>query len=166
MMRVSQNQYAETLLRALGAPGATGALGTQRVRAVLKSWDIADDSYAIADGSGLSRYNYVTSDALVRILARMRSDARHTAPFAETLPIAGREGTLARRLAGSAAEGRVRAKTGTVDNVRAIAGFVETASGETLIFSIIANNFTVSASVIDAAADRALIRLATFSRQP
>jgi D-alanyl-D-alanine carboxypeptidase/D-alanyl-D-alanine-endopeptidase (penicillin-binding protein 4) len=163
MMRVSQNQYAETLLRALGAPGA---LGTQRVRAVLKSWDIADDSYAIADGSGLSRYNYVTSDALVRILARMRSDARHTAPFAETLPIAGREGTLARRLAGSAAEGRVRAKTGTVDNVRAIAGYVETASGETLIFSIIANNFTVSTSVIDAAADRALIRLATFSRQP
>jgi D-alanyl-D-alanine carboxypeptidase/D-alanyl-D-alanine-endopeptidase (penicillin-binding protein 4) len=169
MMRVSQNQYAETLLRALGAlgaPGATGALGAQRVRAVLKSWNITDDSYAIADGSGLSRYNYVTSDALVRILARMRTDARHAVPFAETLPVAGREGTLARRLAGSAAEGRVRAKTGTVDNVRAIAGYVETASGETLLFSIVANNFTVPTSVIDAAADRALIRLATFSRQP
>jgi len=168
MMRVSQNQYAETLLRALGAlgaPGATGALGAQRVRAVLKSWNIADDSYAIADGSGLSRYNYVTSDALVRILARMRTDARHAVPFAETLPVAGREGTLSRRLAGSAAEGRVRAKTGTVDNVRAIAGYVETVSGETLLFSIIANNFTVPTSAIDAAADRALIRLATFSRQ-
>ncbi len=177
MMRVSQNQYSETLLRALGTLGASGALGlpaeaasaakvgAQQVRAVLKSWDVADDSYAIADGSGLSRYNYVTSDALVRILGRMRADPRHAAPFADTLPVAGREGTLSRRLAGSAAEGRVRAKTGTVDNVRAIAGYVETANGETLLFSIIANNFTVPAGVIDAAADRALIRLATFSRQ-
>jgi D-alanyl-D-alanine carboxypeptidase/D-alanyl-D-alanine-endopeptidase (penicillin-binding protein 4) len=158
MMRVSQNQYAETLLKALG--------GRDKARGVLKSWDIADDSYAIADGSGLSRYNYVTSDALVRILARMRADARHAAPFAETLPVAGREGTLSRRLAGTAAEGKVRAKTGTVDNVRAIAGYVETPSGETLLFSIIANNFTAPTGVVDAAADRALIRLATFSRQP
>jgi D-alanyl-D-alanine carboxypeptidase/D-alanyl-D-alanine-endopeptidase (penicillin-binding protein 4) len=58
----------------------------------------------------------------------------------------------------------VRAKTGTVDNVRAIAGYVDTASGETLIFSIIANNFSAPTSTIDAAADKALIRLATFSR--
>ena len=155
MMRVSQNQYAETLLKAIG--------GRDKARSVLKSWNIADDSYAIADGSGLSRYNYVTSDALVRILARMRDDARHAAPFANTLPVAGREGTLSRRLAGSPAEGKVRAKTGTVDNVRAIAGYVETAGGDTLIFSIIANNFTVPTSVIDTAADRALIRLATHT---
>jgi D-alanyl-D-alanine carboxypeptidase/D-alanyl-D-alanine-endopeptidase (penicillin-binding protein 4) len=168
MMRVSQNQYAETLLRALGATGAigaTGALGAQKARAVLKTWDIAGDSYVIADGSGLSRYNYVTSDALVRILARMRADATHAAPFAETLPVAGRDGTLSNRLAGSAAAGKVRAKTGTVDNVRAIAGYVETASGDTLLFSMIANNFTGPTSVVDAAADKALIRLATFSRQ-
>jgi D-alanyl-D-alanine carboxypeptidase/D-alanyl-D-alanine-endopeptidase (penicillin-binding protein 4) len=165
---VSQNQYAETLLKALGAPGAlgaTGALGAQRVRTVLKSWNVADDSYAIADGSGLSRYNYVTSDALVRILRQMRDDPKHASAFADTLPVAGRDGSLSRRLAGTAAEGRVRAKTGTVDNVRAIAGYVETASGETLVFSIIANNFTVPTSAIDAAADKALLRLTTFSRQ-
>ncbi|MEO5742744.1 MAG: D-alanyl-D-alanine carboxypeptidase/D-alanyl-D-alanine-endopeptidase, partial [Vicinamibacterales bacterium] len=100
MMKVSQNQYAETLLRSLGAFGATGAsravrlptvlsavapgaeaepaaaakVGAQRVRGVLKGWDVADDNYVIADGSGLSRYNYVTSNALVRILQRMRGD--------------------------------------------------------------------------------------------
>ena len=133
---------------------------------MLKSWNVADDSYVIADGSGLSRYNYVTSDALVRILQQMRADPKHASAFADTLPVAGRDGTLSRRLAGTAAEGRVRAKTGTVDNVRAIAGYVDTASGETLVFSIIANNFTVPTSTIDAAADRALVRLATFSRQP
>jgi D-alanyl-D-alanine carboxypeptidase/D-alanyl-D-alanine-endopeptidase (penicillin-binding protein 4) len=158
MMKVSQNQYAETLLRTIG--------GRDKARTVLRGWDLADDSYVIADGSGLSRYNYVTSNALVGILQRMRADAKHASAFAETLPVAGRDGTLSRRLSGTAAEGRVRAKTGTVDNARAIAGYVDTANGETFVFSIIANNFTVPASTIDAAADSALIRLATFSRQP
>jgi D-alanyl-D-alanine carboxypeptidase/D-alanyl-D-alanine-endopeptidase (penicillin-binding protein 4) len=105
----------------------------------------------------------VTSDALVRILQIMRSDPRHGSPFFASLPVAGRDGTLASRLSGTAAEGKVRAKTGTVDNVRAIAGYVETAEGETLVFSMIANNFTVPNSAVDAAADRALVRLATFS---
>ena len=63
----------------------------------------------------------------MRILRQMRADPKHASAFAETLPVAGRDGTLSRRLAGTAAEGRVRAKTGTVDNVRAIAGYVETA---------------------------------------
>ena len=161
MMRVSQNQYAESLLRTLGG---SGDAGTERIRGVLKSWNVADDSYVIADGSGLSRYNYVSADALVRILRQMRSDPRHSANFPDTLPIAGREGSLAKRLSGTAAEGQVRAKTGTVDNVRAIAGYVNAASGETLAFSIIANNFTVGPSMVDAAADKALVRLATFNR--
>jgi serine-type D-Ala-D-Ala carboxypeptidase/endopeptidase (penicillin-binding protein 4) len=156
MMKVSQNQYAEILLKALG--------GLDKARSVLQSWNVTSDSYVIADGSGLSRYNYVTSSALVGILQRMRAEPKHASAFAETLPVTGRDGTLSKRLAGTAAEGRVRAKTGTVDNVRAIAGYVDTASGETLVFSIIANNFTAPASTIDAAADRALVRLATFTR--
>ena len=156
MMKVSQNQYAEILLKALG--------GLDKARSVLQSWNVTSDSYVIADGSGLSRYNYVTSGALVGILQRMRSEPRHASAFAETLPVTGRDGALSKRLAGTAAEGRVRAKTGTVDNVRAIAGYVDAASGETLVFSIIANNFTVPTSTIDAAADRALVRLATFAR--
>jgi D-alanyl-D-alanine carboxypeptidase/D-alanyl-D-alanine-endopeptidase (penicillin-binding protein 4) len=93
----------------------------------------------------------------------LRADAKHAGPFTNTLPVAGRDGALSRRLAGTPAEGKVRAKTGTVDNVRAIAGYVETADGETLVFSMIANNFTASTSTIDSAADKALVRLATFS---
>jgi D-alanyl-D-alanine carboxypeptidase/D-alanyl-D-alanine-endopeptidase (penicillin-binding protein 4) len=158
MMKVSQNQYAEMLLKAIG--------GREKAQDVLKSWDVASDSYVIADGSGLSRYNYITSDALLRILTRMHTDPKHAAAFAETLPVMGRDGTLSKRLAGTAAEGTVRAKTGTVDNVRAIAGYIDTADGETLVFSIIANNFTVPTSVIDATVDRALIRLATFPDNP
>jgi serine-type D-Ala-D-Ala carboxypeptidase/endopeptidase (penicillin-binding protein 4) len=155
MMRVSQNQYAETLLRAIG--------GRDRARVVLNGWGLANESYVLADGSGLSRYNYVASEALVRLLRQMHANPAHASPFAGTLPVTGRDGALSKRLAGTAADGKVRAKTGTVDNVRAIAGYVDTAGGETLVFSIIANNFTVSTSIIDAAADKALVRLASFS---
>jgi D-alanyl-D-alanine carboxypeptidase/D-alanyl-D-alanine-endopeptidase (penicillin-binding protein 4) len=156
MMKASQNQYAETLLRAIG--------GRDKAGHVLMSWDVPRDSYVMADGSGLSRYNFVSSEALVRILQRMRTGPKHDPAFLETLPVTGRDGTLSKRLVGTPAEGKVRAKTGTVDNVRAIAGYVETAGGETLVFSMIANNFTASPGTIDAAADKALIRLATFTR--
>lgn len=158
MMKVSQNQYAELLLKAIG--------GRTTIQQVLRGWGIADDSYIVADGSGLSRYNYVTSETLVLILQAMHADQKHASAFFNVLPVAGRDGTLARRLAGTAAEGNVRAKTGTVDNVRAIAGYIQTADGETFVFSLIANNVNVSNNLIDAAADKALIRLATFSRQP
>jgi serine-type D-Ala-D-Ala carboxypeptidase/endopeptidase (penicillin-binding protein 4) len=155
MMRVSQNQYAEIFLKAIG--------GRRTIQEALRAWGVPDDSYIVADGSGLSRYNYVTSTALVRILQRMHMDQKHAPAFLQALPVAGRDGTLSRRLTGTAAEGKVRAKTGTVDNVRAIAGYVETADGQTLVFSMIANNFNVPANIVDAAADAALVRLATFS---
>jgi D-alanyl-D-alanine carboxypeptidase/D-alanyl-D-alanine-endopeptidase (penicillin-binding protein 4) len=58
----------------------------------------------------------------------------------------------------------VRAKSGTIDNARALSGYVDTADGERLVFSMIANNFNSSPADIDAAADKALIRLATFHR--
>ena len=155
MMKVSQNQYAELLMKAVG--------GRPAIQEILGAWGVPDTSYVLADGSGLSRYNYVTSEALVRILERMKTDPTHAGVFPLTLAIAGRDGTLSRRLAGTAAEGKVRAKTGTVDNVRAIAGYIETTDGQTLVFSIIANNFNVPSSVVDAAADEALVRLAGFA---
>ena len=156
MMRVSQNQYAETLLRSIG--------GRDKAISVLKGWGLSNDSYVIADGSGLSRYNYLSSEALVRILRQMRTDPKHASAFSESLPIAGRDGPLSRRLAGTPAEGRVRAKTGTIDNARAITGYVHTVGGERLIFSILANNFTVPSGTIDAAADNAILRLTAFTR--
>ncbi|MCM3880556.1 MAG: D-alanyl-D-alanine carboxypeptidase/D-alanyl-D-alanine-endopeptidase [Vicinamibacterales bacterium] len=155
MMRVSQNQYAEMLLKKIGKTAARDAL---------RGLGVADDHYIMADGSGLSRYNYVTADALVTILQQMHQRPADAAAFPETLPVAGRDGTLARRLAGTAAAGKVRAKSGTIDNARALSGYIETAGGEKLVFSIIANNFSSSPADIDAAADKALIRLAAFRR--
>ncbi len=125
---------------------------------------IPEGSFIIADGSGLSRYNYVTEDALVRILQIFYERPAGTQAFPATLSVVGRDGTLARRLTGTPAEGRVRAKSGTIDNVRAISGYVEDADGKTLVFSIVANNYGIPTAQIDAAVDKALLRLAAFRR--
>ena len=88
----------------------------------------------------------------------------HAGAFIPTLPVAGQDGTLSRRLRGTAAENNVRAKTGTMANVRALSGYVTTRDGEPLVFSIIANNFGVPGAEIDEAVDRALVRLADFTK--
>ena len=155
MMWVSQNQYAEILLKAIG--------GRPRAREILRQWNVPEGSYVMADGSGLSRYNYLTSDTVVRVLQEMHRNPTHQKEFPATLAVVGRDGTLARRLADTPAAGRVRAKTGTMDNVRAIAGYIETEGGDTLVFSIIANNFSGPTTVVDAAADKAIVRLAGLS---
>jgi D-alanyl-D-alanine carboxypeptidase/D-alanyl-D-alanine-endopeptidase (penicillin-binding protein 4) len=82
-----------------------------------------------------------------------------------TLPIGGQDGSISRRFVGTAAAGNVRAKTGSIANVRALSGYVTSADGEPLVFSIIANNFTAPQSAIDAATDEAIVRLATFVRK-
>jgi D-alanyl-D-alanine carboxypeptidase/D-alanyl-D-alanine-endopeptidase (penicillin-binding protein 4) len=156
MMKVSQNQYAELLLKTLGGRQALG----DRLRLL----GIPDDSYIIADGSGLSRYDFVTEEALVKLLQLFHDRPADAAPFTATLPVAGRDGTLARRLTGTPAEGRVRAKSGSIDNVRALSGYVDTAGGDTLVFSMIANNFSLPVAEIDAAVDKALLRLIMFTR--
>jgi D-alanyl-D-alanine carboxypeptidase/D-alanyl-D-alanine-endopeptidase (penicillin-binding protein 4) len=167
LMKASQNLYAETLLRTLG--GQAGSESTQAgqevIRDVLTSWGIPRDAYILADGSGLSRYNYVTADTIARILSRMAADPRDAANFEATLPIAGKDGTLAHRMNGPPAENNVKAKTGSMSNVRALSGYVTTRDGEQLVFSIIANNFNVPAEMIDAAVDAVMARLAEFSRK-
>jgi len=158
MMKRSQNQYAELLLKALGGP--------QVARDRLTAMGVDRGSYIMVDGSGLSRYNYVTDEALVKILQNFQQRPSDAAAFSATLPIAGRDGLLGARMVGTPAEGKVHAKTGSLENVRAISGYVEDADGEVLVFSIIANNFGVPAADVTASADKALVRLATFKRQP
>jgi serine-type D-Ala-D-Ala carboxypeptidase/endopeptidase (penicillin-binding protein 4) len=169
MMKVSQNLYAETLLKALGAASstpATAAAGQLIVRDVLTGWGIPTDAYVLADGSGLSRYNYLCPETLVSVLRRMYRDPRHRQAFLDTLPVGGQEGgTIARRFKSTRAEGNVRAKTGSIANVRALSGFVTTRDGEPLVFSIVANAFTQPQETIDAAADLAVERLANLTRK-
>jgi serine-type D-Ala-D-Ala carboxypeptidase/endopeptidase (penicillin-binding protein 4) len=166
LMKASQNQYAETLVRTLGAqsgPG-TAAAGQKIGREVLDGWGVPQDAYVLGDGSGLSRYDYVCAEMLVNILRQMYRDPRHRDPFMATLPVGGQDGTIARRFVGTRAAKNVRAKTGSIANVRALSGYVTTLDGEPFVFSILANNFTVPQATIDVATDLALERLANFTR--
>jgi serine-type D-Ala-D-Ala carboxypeptidase/endopeptidase (penicillin-binding protein 4) len=85
--------------------------------------------------------------------------------FERALPIAGVDGTLAKRMKGTKAAANVRAKTGSLSNARAIAGYVRTAEGEALAFSIIANNYAVPTDLVDTTADGIITALAGFSRK-
>ena len=168
MMTASQNLYAETLLRAMGrvdGRAATAADGRAAVLDVLTAWGLPAGSAVIADGSGLSRYNYATADVLTRVLQHMYDDSRHRQHWMDALPAGGEPGTLQKRFVGTPAEGRVRAKTGSISNVRALSGYVLSADGEQLAFSILINNITAASEAIFQVIDAAVLRLAVFSRQ-
>jgi D-alanyl-D-alanine carboxypeptidase/D-alanyl-D-alanine-endopeptidase (penicillin-binding protein 4) len=168
-LKVSQNLYADTLLRQMGcAPSAspcTTRAGLATVSRVLEQWGIKPGTYIMADGSGLSRYNYLTPELLVTVLTRMHTDARHRGPFFEALPIAGIDGTISARMRDTKAQNNAHAKTGSIANARALSGYVTTLGGEMLVFSIIANNFNVPQAEADRIIDRAVVRLAEFRRK-
>jgi len=168
LMKVSQNLYAETLLKAIGA--ARGGLGTYEgglanIRAGLTALGVPEDGYVIADGSGLSRYNYLTPSTIASILERMyKNDAQRDA-FLATFPIAGKDGSLASRLKRTRAEGNALGKTGSISNVRSLSGYVRNRDGEMLAYSILANDFVIPAATVNWIADLAVEVLANFTRR-
>lgn len=167
LMKVSQNQYAETLLKAIATKnGGIGTTDAGRAAAVetFSSWNIPRDAYVMSDGSGLSRYNYVAPSMVTSVLQRMHSDPVHREPFLTTLPIAGKDGTISTRMRKTRAAENAIAKTGSIANVRSLSGFVKTRDGETLVFSIIANDFVIPAATVTWIADLAVETLANFAR--
>jgi D-alanyl-D-alanine carboxypeptidase/D-alanyl-D-alanine-endopeptidase (penicillin-binding protein 4) len=166
LMKVSQNLYAETVQKTLSArPGPASTSASRRVQErILSGWGIAPGQYAIADGSGLSRVNFVSASMIMKILRAMARDPALAAAFEATLPIAGKDGTISGRMKATRAEDNARAKTGSLQRVRSLSGYVRTADNERLAFSIIANNFMTPTASIDAVVDHAVERLANFSR--
>jgi serine-type D-Ala-D-Ala carboxypeptidase/endopeptidase (penicillin-binding protein 4) len=167
LMKISQNLYAESFLKTLAAaPGTvpTAAAGWTAARTILEGWGVQPGALIQRDGSGLTRYDFVTPEALVTILTHVDRDARLRGPFEASLPIAGRDGTLANRMKGTPAEGNARAKTGSMTAVRGTSGYVTTADGEPLVFSILINGYDSPGSTITAAEDAIIVRLATFRR--
>jgi D-alanyl-D-alanine carboxypeptidase/D-alanyl-D-alanine-endopeptidase (penicillin-binding protein 4) len=161
-MKVSQNMYAEAFLKTLGRAATnrgTAVAGLAAIRARLTGWGIPMDGLVLYDGSGLSRYNYLTASALVSLLTHVWRTERIRGPFVAELPVAGQDGTLDLRMRGTALAGNVQAKTGTLSNVRALSGYVARADGEKLVFSIIVNHYTAPSAEIDAIVEKALERL-------
>jgi D-alanyl-D-alanine carboxypeptidase/D-alanyl-D-alanine-endopeptidase (penicillin-binding protein 4) len=161
LMKISQNLYAETAMRAISlTPGpATMEASRKLAEQTLSRWGVPPGSYVIADGSGLSRMNFVSASMIMAILRAMARDARQFDAFVATLPVAGQDGTIAGRMKGTRAEGNVKAKTGTIANVRSLSGYLTTTAGERVAFSMIANNFTAPSATVDAAVEAALERV-------
>ncbi len=163
-LKWSRNIYAETLLHSIAPEGQPKSWsgGLAALEETLASWGISRDYFLARDGSGLSRYDYLSTDALTWLLTYVWMDPKHAEPYRAALPQFGVNGTVANRLKDALASGRVWAKTGSMSQVRSLSGYLVTAEGEPLVFAFIVNGFRVPSRDIDAAMDKALLRLIDF----
>jgi D-alanyl-D-alanine carboxypeptidase/D-alanyl-D-alanine-endopeptidase (penicillin-binding protein 4) len=157
--KASQNLHAEMALRAVGRARrnvGSRAAGLDELRAFLTEAGVADTSYNIEDGSGLSRPNMVTPAAVVKLLRYMYSSpSRDT--WISFLPVAGKDGTLAGRFDDTPAAGRIHAKTGSLGHVNALSGYAQRRDGSWVAFSILVNNSNQSAATVRAVMDKICI---------
>ncbi len=140
--RPSDNYMAETLLKALGADfgaGGSTAAGSAVARAAAAQFGAEP---TIVDGSGLSRQNRTTPRDVVELLAGM-DEGEQAEPMLLSLAVAGQSGTLVDRMRGTPAQGRCRAKTGTIDGVSNLAGICRSRSGARTAFAILMSNVSL-----------------------
>lgn len=141
----SQNQIAEILIHTIGLEKTgvgTADSGAAVIRRQLLSWGAERDGFRVYDGSGLSRHDLVSPETIVRTLVTIQRDTAFQA-FYDALPIAGVDGTLRTRMVGTPAAGNMHGKTGTLQFVRSLSGYVNDADGDRLVFSLLHNHFTV-----------------------
>lgn len=174
-LKPSQNLYTELILRTLGKvtpPPATMTnlsptseeLGLEAVRTFLKTVGLRPEALVLDDGSGLSRNDMITAEASVQLLTFM-SKHRYATIFRDALPVGGVDGTLRNRFKGTPAENNVRAKTGSLSSAASLGGYLTTAGGEKLAFSIMVNNYPRDFDPRSSCIDPITVLLASFSEK-
>jgi D-alanyl-D-alanine carboxypeptidase/D-alanyl-D-alanine-endopeptidase (penicillin-binding protein 4) len=163
ILNTSQNWFAEMLLKILGREiGDTGSwakgLAVEK-RFLIDSVKIDSTAFSLEDGSGLAAGNLVTPHAFVQLLAHMYRHPKR-APFLAALPRAQQLGSLLRRFQGTPLEGRVLAKTGSIDRVNTLSGYIEKANGRVITFSIQVNAHDVRTRQMLAQIDSVVVQLA------
>jgi D-alanyl-D-alanine carboxypeptidase/D-alanyl-D-alanine-endopeptidase (penicillin-binding protein 4) len=163
MLKFSDNQIAETMLRTLGTLTGDGSAedGLAVVESTLSGWGIEPDAYSLVDGSGMSRYSEIAPTALARLLRRT-SQLPGFRVYVDALPVASVDGTLSRRFRSTAASRVVRAKTGSLSGVRSLAGYAVDGDGETLVFALLLNGYDSPNSVATALEDLLIEQLALY----
>ncbi len=172
-LKPSQNQYTELILRTLGKTQPANPVDESRARddedsglgvvtSFLRGAGVGESEIALNDGSGLSRNDLISANTTVQLLTFMTKH-RYFPQFRDALPIAGVDGTLRTRMRGTPAEGNVRAKTGSLSSVASLSGYVTTAAGEHLVFSMMLNNYPDAAAVRRDSIDAIAILLASFA---
>ncbi|MCY7348998.1 MAG: D-alanyl-D-alanine carboxypeptidase/D-alanyl-D-alanine-endopeptidase [Pyrinomonadaceae bacterium] len=181
-MKPSQNTYTEIILWTLGEQigrkqaadlatdeislaklrkTSSAELGANAVRNFLTEIGIAPDSVVQWDGSGLSRHNLITPNSAVALYTYM-SKSRYANVWRDSLTVGGVDGTLQNRFKGTIAADNVRGKTGTIDQVSTLSGYVTTAAGERLVFSILVNGVN-DGRLRQAVIDEIVVALANFN---
>jgi D-alanyl-D-alanine carboxypeptidase/D-alanyl-D-alanine-endopeptidase (penicillin-binding protein 4) len=163
----SQNFFAEQLLKTIGLEKegyGTAENGVKAVFNILKEMGINPESLVMVDGSGLSQLNLISPRHIVNLLNYMYK-SNYYVPFFNSLPIAGVDGTLGKRMKGTRAENLVRAKTGFLTYGRSLSGYAYTGDNEPIVFSIISNNFTVPVKLAENLQDLVCLRLVNFKRK-
>lgn len=156
----SQNLHAELIIRRLGLVGGVGSIedGVAIVEAMMAQAGAARTGWDLSDGSGMSTYNRMSPRAVAALL-RWAAGQGWGAAWRETFPVAGVDGTLQRRFRDSPLQGRLFAKTGTLNATNALSGYLVARSGRTLVFSFFANDVPGGGSATEAM-DAALERIA------
>jgi len=166
--KISNNLYAENLFLTIAKANQKAGNPGEAARAVgeiLKNAGLHPEGLYMVDGSGLSRLGLITPGETVDLLNMMARNPYFEA-FSSSLAVPATEGTLKNWPTGkSAAAGNVRAKTGTMTNVRNLSGYVTTKDGELLAFSFLCNNYSMPRADLDALYAKILARLAVFSRR-
>lgn len=164
MNKKSNNFMAEQVLRCVGAekyglPGTTEK-GLRAVQEYLGSAGVKPDAATLVNGSGLSRGVTLRPSALTSVLEEMYNDPEVGPEFVTTLSVGGRDGTLAYRFREDGMEGRMRGKTGTLNGVSTLAGYVRAADGEVYAFAFLANDIDGASSRARRAHERLVLTLA------
>src|SRR5437763_646669 len=167
ILNTSQNWFAEMLLKVLGheikGEGAWEAGLEVERRFLIDSVKIDSTAFALEDGSGLAAGNLVTPHAFAQLLAYMHRHPKG-APFVAALPHAGQPGSLLKRFVGTPLEGRVIAKTGSIDRVNSLSGYIEQPNGRTVTFSVQANGHAVPYAQMLAQIDSVVVEIGKTSR--
>jgi D-alanyl-D-alanine carboxypeptidase len=160
--QMSVNWRSSKLLRKIGGKVYNTATTAAGARAIMDFWTtkgVDTEGMNFYDGNGLSRNNAISPKQLVDALYVMRTSPYYQV-FYESLPLAGLSGTLHKAMKGSAAVGRIRAKTGTIGKVKSFAGYVVTVTGRKLIFSLIVNNFDCRVKLMKKKLEAVMITMA------
>ncbi|MBI5090084.1 MAG: D-alanyl-D-alanine carboxypeptidase/D-alanyl-D-alanine-endopeptidase, partial [Actinobacteria bacterium] len=138
MLLTSDDNTAEMLLKEIGlevSGSGSRTAGIEAIMTTLVSWDVPIDGVLLVDGSGLSRDDRVPCQTIVGVLQRGEPDDA----LGAALPIAGVSGTLTDQFVGAAVQGRLQAKTGTLTDVKSLAGYLPVDGGGTITFALVQN---------------------------
>jgi len=159
----SVNLFAEGLFNLIGYETKNIGSNSESIKAFHQYWDskINLEGMKINDGSGLSRLNAISADHFCELLIYM-SKSKEFENFKSTLPIAGKTGTIKSLCRGGVGEGRIFAKSGTINKVKAYSGYVKTVNGKDLVFSFTVNNYSCSTSALVSKMEQVLNAIAAY----